>query len=69
MKRYLCVSLALVSCCAFAIGGYAVGAYMQFLHTFVATQDTFVRDIVTAQGLTKSQGAELLEWMRGGFAS
>ena len=64
MRRYLLPSLALATCCAFAIGGYAVGAYMQFLQTFAATQDTFARDIITAQGLTKNESSGLLEWMR-----
>ena len=64
MKRYLIVLLALVSCCAFAIAGYAVGAYMQFLYTFSAKQDALVRDIATARGLTNNQVSETLEWVR-----
>src|SRR5438034_9772967 len=64
MRSYFLVLLALVSCCAFAIGGYAVGAYMQFLHAFAAKQDTFVRDILTARVAVKNQDSELLEWMR-----
>ncbi len=64
MRSYLSVLLTLACCCAFAIGGYAVGAYMQFVHTFAATQDTFARDIITAQGLVRNQESDLLEWLR-----
>jgi hypothetical protein len=48
----------------FAIGGFAVGAYMQFLHTVSATQDILVRDIAIARALTRNEGPQLLEWMR-----
>jgi hypothetical protein len=64
MKSYFLALLALVCCFAFAIGGYAVGAYMQFAHTFAATQGIFARDLITAEGLVKHQESELLESMR-----
>lgn len=64
MKRYILVLLAVAGCCICAIGGYAAGAYMQFLYTFEAKQDTFVRDILTAQALTKNRNSEVLEWVR-----
>jgi hypothetical protein len=64
MKSYSQLSIALASCCACALGGYATGAYLQFLHSFAATQDAFARDIVIAQGLVRNQDSELLEWVR-----
>ena len=64
MKPVLWVLIAIVSCGTFAVGGYAAGAYMQFLRTFALKQDTFARDIITAQGLARNRDSELLEWMR-----
>jgi hypothetical protein len=64
MRSYLFVSIAVVGCCVCSVGGYAVGAYMQFLHTFAAKQDIFVRDITTARGLAKSEDSDLLDWVR-----
>jgi hypothetical protein len=64
MRSYSWLLLTLACCCAFALGGYAVGAYMQFVHTITATQDIFARDVITAQGLVTNQQSKLLEWLR-----
>ena len=64
MRPYVWGFVACLGCCVFAISGFAVGAYMQFLHTVTATQAIFAQDIATAQLLTKNGSAQLLEWMR-----
>jgi hypothetical protein len=64
MRRYLWAFVACLGCCVFAIGGFAVGAYMQFLQTVTATQAIFAQDIAIAQFLTRDEGSQLLEWMR-----
>ena len=64
MRRYLWAFVACLGCCVFAIGGFAVGAYMQFLQTVTATQAIFAQDIAVAQFLTRDEGSQLLEWMR-----
>lgn len=56
--------IACLGCCVFAISGFAVGAYMQFLHTVTTEQALFAQDIAIAQLLTRDEGSQLLEWMR-----
>ena len=63
MKLRLCAPVAVTACIVCALGGFAVGAYMQFLHTVLATQDTFVRDIITAKSLARNQSSDLVQWM------
>jgi hypothetical protein len=64
MRPYLWGFIACLGCCVFAISGFAVGAYMQFLHTVTAEQAIFAQDIATAQFLTRDEGSQLLEWIR-----
>ena len=63
MRPYLWAFVACLGCCVFAVGGFAVGAYMQFLHTVTATQDIFARDIAVAGFLKRNEASQLLEWM------
>ena len=63
MKSYICVLVAVMGCATCAVGGFAVGAYIGFLHTVLGTQDTFARDIITAKSLARNQSPDLLKWM------
>ena len=41
-----------------------MGAYMQFVHSITATQSTFARDIITAQGLIRHEETAMLDLAR-----
>ena len=64
MRPYVWTLLAVIGCCLFAMGGFAVGAYMQFLHTVAGTQDIFVRDITTAKSIARNECPNLMEWVK-----
>lgn len=64
MKNLSWALVALTCCCAFGIGGFAVGAYMQFLHAFAMNQDLLVRDITTAKTAARNDIPQLMEWMK-----
>ena len=64
MKRYLYVLIVVASCAGFAIVGYAVGAYMQFLQTFNGQQGRFAHELIDARLLMRNQSVELLKLLQ-----
>jgi hypothetical protein len=63
VKSRTCALAAVTACIVCAVGGFAVGAYIQFLHTVLATQDSFARDVITAKSLARNQSSDLVKWM------
>ena len=63
-KQSLWIATILSACCLCVVGGFAVGAYLQFRNTVMMTQDVLARDILTANMCVNNGCTDVMKWLR-----